>query len=245
MLPKLDPAWFIWYRVGGDLELHLMLLDETAAGPAALLPRRRRPGRAAGAARGGRRRDARRHRARRPAALHVPRPVRQPDRARPDRRMTEALVGLDVGTSAVKAVAISPDGEVLGLAEEAYPLSTPQPGLGRAGSRGLVARGAGGAGAGPGGADRALRADARPRRARRGASEVIRPAILWNDGRTGAECAEIEAAARARAPDRADRQPRARRVHRAEAPLAARATSPRPTRGSGASCCRRTTSTSG
>jgi catechol 2,3-dioxygenase-like lactoylglutathione lyase family enzyme len=28
VLPKLDPARFIWFRVGGDLELHLMLLDE-------------------------------------------------------------------------------------------------------------------------------------------------------------------------------------------------------------------------
>jgi catechol 2,3-dioxygenase-like lactoylglutathione lyase family enzyme len=28
VLPKLDPARFIWYRVGGDCELHLMLLDE-------------------------------------------------------------------------------------------------------------------------------------------------------------------------------------------------------------------------
>jgi catechol 2,3-dioxygenase-like lactoylglutathione lyase family enzyme len=28
VLPRLDPATFIWYRVGGDLELHLMLLDE-------------------------------------------------------------------------------------------------------------------------------------------------------------------------------------------------------------------------
>ena len=28
VLPKLDPAEYIWYRVGGDLELHLMLLDE-------------------------------------------------------------------------------------------------------------------------------------------------------------------------------------------------------------------------
>ncbi|HWE80189.1 MAG TPA: FGGY family carbohydrate kinase, partial [Gaiellaceae bacterium] len=39
-----------------------------------------------------------------------------------------ALVGLDVGTSAVKAVAISPDGDVLGVAEESYPLSVPRPG---------------------------------------------------------------------------------------------------------------------
>jgi catechol 2,3-dioxygenase-like lactoylglutathione lyase family enzyme len=28
VLPKLDPSRFIWFRVGGDLELHLMLLDE-------------------------------------------------------------------------------------------------------------------------------------------------------------------------------------------------------------------------
>ena len=31
MLPKLDPAGFIWFRVGGDLELHLMLMDEAPA----------------------------------------------------------------------------------------------------------------------------------------------------------------------------------------------------------------------
>ncbi|HWB22320.1 MAG TPA: VOC family protein [Gaiellaceae bacterium] len=28
VVPKLDPARFIWFRVGGDLELHLMLNDE-------------------------------------------------------------------------------------------------------------------------------------------------------------------------------------------------------------------------
>jgi catechol 2,3-dioxygenase-like lactoylglutathione lyase family enzyme len=28
VLPKLDPARFIWFRVGGDRELHLMLLDQ-------------------------------------------------------------------------------------------------------------------------------------------------------------------------------------------------------------------------
>jgi catechol 2,3-dioxygenase-like lactoylglutathione lyase family enzyme len=28
VMPNLDPAWFIWYRVGGQLELHLMLLVE-------------------------------------------------------------------------------------------------------------------------------------------------------------------------------------------------------------------------
>ena len=38
------------------------------------------------------------------------------------------LVGLDVGTTGVKALAISPEGEVLAHAEAEYPLSTPQPG---------------------------------------------------------------------------------------------------------------------
>jgi xylulokinase len=105
--------------------------------------------------------------------------------------VSDALVGIDVGTTGVKGVAISPDGEVLAEAEEHYPLSTPRPGwaeqdpedwwraaetvrarlpdgpLGLSGQmHGLVVLGADG--------------------------EVLRPAILWNDGRTGAECAEIE-----------------------------------------------------
>jgi len=28
VLPRLDPAGFVWYRAGGDCELHLMLSDE-------------------------------------------------------------------------------------------------------------------------------------------------------------------------------------------------------------------------
>ena len=39
-----------------------------------------------------------------------------------------ALVGLDVGTTGVKALAIGPDGDVLARAEREYPLSMPQPG---------------------------------------------------------------------------------------------------------------------
>ena len=39
------------------------------------------------------------------------------------------LVGIDVGTTGVKAIALSPaDGTVLARAEEGYPLSTPRPG---------------------------------------------------------------------------------------------------------------------
>jgi len=105
--------------------------------------------------------------------------------------MTGALIGLDVGTTGVKAVAITPDGEVVATTEEGYPLSTPRPGwaeqdpedwwraaevalarlpegpIGLSGQmHGLVALGDG--------------------------DRVLRPAILWNDQRTGEECAEIE-----------------------------------------------------
>ncbi len=106
-----------------------------------------------------------------------------------------ALVGLDVGTTGVKAIAVSPDGEVLARAERGYGLSTPRPGwseqdpedwwratrdvlgaldlpeiagIGLSGQmHGLVVLDAG--------------------------DRVLRPAILWNDQRTAAECAEIEA----------------------------------------------------
>ncbi len=105
--------------------------------------------------------------------------------------MTGALVGLDVGTSAVKAVAISPDGEVLGLAEEPYPLSTPQPGWAeqdpedwwRAAQAALARVPAGPVG---------LTGQMHGLVVLDDSGEVIRPAILWNDGRTEGECAEIE-----------------------------------------------------
>ena len=38
------------------------------------------------------------------------------------------LIGLDVGTSGVKGVAIEEDGTVAAVAEESYPLSMPPPG---------------------------------------------------------------------------------------------------------------------
>jgi xylulokinase len=105
-----------------------------------------------------------------------------------------ALVGLDVGTSGVKAVAISPTGELLARAERDYPLSTPQPGWAeqdpadwrRAAKAALAALGAGDvAGIGLTGQMHGLVAlDAEQR--------VLRPAILWNDQRTAAECREIE-----------------------------------------------------
>ncbi|HUK94582.1 MAG TPA: xylulokinase [Gaiellaceae bacterium] len=104
------------------------------------------------------------------------------------------FVGLDVGTSGVKAVAVSPEGEVLSRAEEQYPLSTPAPGWSeqdpvdwwRASEAALAAVGAeGAAGIGLSGQMHGLVA-------LDGEDEVIRPAILWNDQRTSAECEEIE-----------------------------------------------------
>jgi xylulokinase len=103
----------------------------------------------------------------------------------------DALVGLDVGTSGVKGVAIDADGRVLATATADYPLSRPHPGwseqdpedwwraaedclarlpdgpVGFSGQmHGLVVLGADG--------------------------NVLRPAILWNDQRTAVEAAEIE-----------------------------------------------------
>jgi xylulokinase len=100
------------------------------------------------------------------------------------------LIGIDVGTTGVKAVRISETGEVLSRAEEEYPLSIPQPGWAeqdpedwwRATQRTFATE------EGPLGLTGQMHGlvllDA--------AGSLLRPAILWNDQRTGAECAEIE-----------------------------------------------------
>ncbi|MHB8650325.1 MAG: xylulokinase [Gaiellaceae bacterium] len=104
----------------------------------------------------------------------------------------EALIGLDVGTSGVKAVAISPEGELLATAEQGYPLSAPHPGWAEQdpenwwlAAEACLAR----LPRGPIGLSGQMHGlvvlDADDR--------VLRPAILWNDQRTAAECAEIEA----------------------------------------------------
>jgi xylulokinase len=103
------------------------------------------------------------------------------------------LVGLDVGTTGVKALAISPDGDVLARAEETYDLSTPQQGWSeqdpedwwQAAQRALARLGGETTAIGLSGQMHGLVVlDA--------ADRVLRPAILWNDQRTEAECAEIE-----------------------------------------------------
>lgn len=108
-----------------------------------------------------------------------------------------ACVGLDVGTTAVKAVAVAADGAVLARAERSYPLSTPRAGWSeqdpehwwQAAESALadVSTGHEVAGVGLSGQMHGLVAlDSQDR--------VIRPAILWNDQRTADACAEIEAA---------------------------------------------------
>ena len=117
------------------------------------------------------------------------------------RRSDDALtVGLDVGTSGLKAVATSRDGAVVAEASASYPLHVPQPGwteqsaddwweAAASALRELTDRV---------GADR-VKAVA-PSGQMHGlvaldaAGDPVRPAILWNDQRTGSEVARIEAA---------------------------------------------------
>ena len=103
------------------------------------------------------------------------------------------VVGIDVGTSGLKAIALSESGAVVARAERSYPLSTPQPGWSEQdpdhwviAARDALAELPEPDGIGFSGQMHGLVSlDAH--------DDVIRPAILWNDGRTTAECREIEA----------------------------------------------------
>ena len=114
---------------------------------------------------------------------------------------THVALGVDIGTSACKAVLVDDSGAVRGVESASYPLSMPRENWSEqnphdwvSGARRAVAglmRGAGRAevsGIGLSGQMHGLTAlDAGHR--------VLRPAILWNDSRTTAECEEITAAA--------------------------------------------------
>ncbi|MGQ0627352.1 MAG: FGGY family carbohydrate kinase, partial [Phycisphaerales bacterium] len=114
--------------------------------------------------------------------------------------MSELLIGIDIGTSAAKAVAVDESGRVKRSAVQAYPLSQPRAGWSEQDPldwwratqtclRELL---------GPGPADHvravgfsgqmhgSVLLDA--------AGAPVRPALLWNDQRTIAECATIERA---------------------------------------------------
>jgi len=108
-----------------------------------------------------------------------------------------SVFGLDVGTSGVKGLALDADGSVVAAADAGYPFQTPQPGWAeqdpedwwRAAEAVLAQlQAAAGAPEGIGLSGQmhglvVLDSDDR----------VLRPAIIWNDQRTSAQCAEIEA----------------------------------------------------
>src|SRR5262249_29724149 len=105
-------------------------------------------------------------------------------------------VGLDVGTSSLKGVALAPDGSVVATASASYPLSTPRPGWSEqdpelwweAAQQVLEQlRAVAGPAAGIG-----LSGQMHGLVALDAADRPVRPAILWNDQRTAFECAEIE-----------------------------------------------------
>ena len=110
---------------------------------------------------------------------------------------SSALVGIDIGTTSTKAVAIEPaSGRVLSVAESPHPVSSPHPGWMEqgpdawvAGTRTVLDRirtevteilGIGFSGQMHG----LVCLDAR--------GAVIRPAILWNDQRSAPQCAALE-----------------------------------------------------
>ena len=111
--------------------------------------------------------------------------------------VTNQYIGIDLGTSAVKLLLVDASGEILRSVSREYPLSFPHPGWSEqdpedwweavcSGLRELTegVDTAGIAGIGSGGQMHGLVAlDSEDR--------VIRPAILWNDGRTGEEVEEL------------------------------------------------------
>jgi xylulokinase len=102
------------------------------------------------------------------------------------------LIGLDVGTTSLKGVVVSEDGTVAGRAEEAYTFARPRPGWTEqdpgvwwdACERVLSRLGDGDAIGISGQMHGLVLLD--------GAQRPLRPAILWNDGRCGDQCDEIE-----------------------------------------------------
>ena len=109
--------------------------------------------------------------------------------------MTRRLVGLDVGTSSAKAVAIDETGAILAEAEQPYGLSAPRPGWAEQDPEDwwrtaaavldeVGAREADGIG---------LTGQMHGLVVVDGEGRPLRPAILWNDGRSQPQCDAIEA----------------------------------------------------
>lgn len=125
----------------------------------------------------------------------------------------DLLLGIDIGTSSTKAVLIDAAGEkagtVVGVESASHPISQPRPGwseqdpedwwrsslaavrgaLARAGVSGEQVRGIGLSGQMHG----SVLVDREAMESGGKSAGPLRPAILWNDQRTAAECEEIEA----------------------------------------------------
>lgn len=116
-------------------------------------------------------------------------------------------LGVDIGTSGTKTLAMREDGEILGSAMAEYPLSNPKPGWSEQSpadwwqavvdSVRKVLRQAKLKPADIGGVGLSGQMHGSVFLDRK--HQVIRPALLWNDQRTVAECAEIESRAGGRA----------------------------------------------
>lgn len=113
------------------------------------------------------------------------------------------FLGIDIGTSGTKTLAMSEDGRILASATQTYPLSSPRPGWSEQDPADWWKA-----------AKSTIRKVLKTGRIRKTAvagiglsgqmhgsvfldknHKVIRPAILWNDQRTAAECEEIESRA--------------------------------------------------
>ncbi|HXM58114.1 MAG TPA: xylulokinase [Candidatus Dormibacteraeota bacterium] len=111
------------------------------------------------------------------------------------------LLGLDVGTTGARAVAVDESGRVRAAASAEYPLSTPRPGWAEQdpadwwdGARSALRRVAAECtDASDGIAGLGLTGQMHGSVFLDGADAVIRPALLWNDQRTAAQCERITA----------------------------------------------------
>ncbi|AWT34340.1 xylulokinase [Deinococcus arenae] len=114
--------------------------------------------------------------------------------------LTPVTLGLDVGTSGVKAVAVTASGDTLAESTHPYPLLTPRPGW----TEQRPADWLGGVRAALRDLSAALEGRAQPLALGLSGQmhglvpldaqgEVLRPALLWNDQRTGAQVEQIEA----------------------------------------------------
>jgi xylulokinase len=108
-------------------------------------------------------------------------------------------LGVDVGTSAVKAVLSGEDGSIVASASAALTVERPRPLWSEQDPEAWWTAVKAAVTALPAASRAAVRAVGLSGQMHGavlldGADRVLRPAILWNDGRAGAECAELEAA---------------------------------------------------